>query len=255
VGEKNLKPNVSLDLLKTWTRARIGLKAAGSSLPSQAQLQLNEAHARARDAIYFPIDFETIKQTLKASCEAVIDSKLISRVASREQYLTRPDLGRLLSEDSVRQLQNLKTNPGRVDLCLVDGLSPFGVQKYGAELALRIWKALPEAQKGQIAIVQQGRVAIGDQIGEILGSRLVIVLIGERPGLSSFESVGAYLTYEPHRGRQDAERNCVSNICETGLHPDLAADKILHLVMGALQLQLTGTRLKEDSLPILDAKK
>jgi len=232
--------------LRHITEARIGLPRAGSSLSTQEVLRFDLDHARARDAVHLPFDVETMvrgvtKRELACLC-------VQSTVSDRGEYLQRPDRGRRLNQQSQEQLTSAS---GKFDLALViaDGLSTRGVH----ENALPFLDAcLPYVSKqswalAPVVVASQARVALGDEIGQLLGARLVAMLIGERPGLSSADSMGIYLTYGPRIGRTDAERNCISNVRKGGLDPERAAQLLVHLASRALQLELSGVQLKDNS--------
>lgn len=168
-----------------------------------------------------------------------------SAARNRDEYLKRPDFGRRLSDDSRERLAPLRAEYDAA-FVVADGLSALAVHRHAVPLLDVVlhnlgWRIAP------VVIVEQGRVAIGDEIGAILGARMVVVLIGERPGLSSPDSLGAYLTWQPHPGRTDAERNCISNIRAEGLSYAAAAHKLLFLMNESRRLKLSGVRLKEDA--------
>jgi ethanolamine ammonia-lyase small subunit len=229
--------------LRDYTPARVELGRTGASLPTRALLEFQLAHARARDAVHLPLAVNSLMVELK---QKGIDSiTLTSAARHRDEYLKRPDLGRRLSATSRQQLTTFR---GEYEAAFViaDGLSALAVHRHAVPLLGLLlhdldWRIAP------IAIVEQGRVAIGDEIGELLGARMVVVLIGERPGLSSPDSLGAYLTWQPRPGRTDAERNCVSNIRSDGLGYPAAAHKLLFLMNESRRLRLSGVRLKEDA--------
>ena len=240
--------------LRDYTMARVDLGCAGTSLPTRALLEFQLAHARARDAVRLPLAVNSLVVELKQ--RGVESITLTSAVRDRDEYLKRPDLGRQLSENSRERLAPLR---GEYDVAFViaDGLSALAVHRHAVpllELLLREldWRIAP------VAIVEQGRVAIGDEIGELLGAHMVVVLIGERPGLSSPDSLGAYLTWQPQPGRTDAERNCVSNIRAEGLSYAVAAHKLRFLMNESRRLKLSGVQLKEAAAlighSILDVK-
>ena len=212
--------------LRELTAARIALGRAGHSLPTRELLAFQLAHARARDAVHHSLDV--------GSFEGIV---LRSAARDRATYLRRPDLGRRLDPESANRLRR-----GEWDAVLIvaDGLSATAVDRHAMPLinALRAqlggWKIAP------LWIVEQGRVAIGDEIGERIGAKLAVVMIGERPGLSSADSLGVYLTWAPRVGRTDAERNCVSNIRPEGLEPAAAAMRVAMLMRAARERQLTG---------------
>lgn len=231
--------------LPTYTPARVGLGRTGHSLPTRRLLEFNLDHARARDAVYSIFDLEKIESKLN---ELYLPSvRLHSQVSDRQEYLLRPDLGRRLSEDSRSTLQNTERKENELCIVVADGLSAFAVNTHAVEV-LRLlipmagtknWRLAP------IALVEQGRVAIADEIAQTLHSETVLILIGERPGLTSPDSLGAYLTYRPRTGLTDESRNCVSNIRPDGLSYDRAAEKIFYLLQEMKRHQLSGVGLKD----------
>jgi ethanolamine ammonia-lyase small subunit len=232
--------------LRAATPARIGLPRAGSSLATSALLAFQLAHARARDAVTEPLDAESLVKALRG--RGLESLPLHSAAPDRPTYLARPDLGRRLDEPSRALLDAL---PRGYDLVFVvaDGLSARAAARHAPPL---LDQMLPELRRrawriGPVAVVEQGRVAIGDAIGGILGAALVVVLIGERPGLTSPDGLGAYITWAPAIGRTDAERNCVSNIRPEGLSYGEAAHRLLHLCGEARRRGLTGVLLKDDT--------
>jgi ethanolamine ammonia-lyase small subunit len=234
--------------LRDHTPARVELGRSGASLPTRATLEFQLAHARARDAVHLPLAVNSLVVELKQ--KSIESITLTSAARNRDEYLKRPDLGRCLSTESRQQLTALG---GEYEAAFViaDGLSALAVHRHAVPLLGLLehdldWRVAP------VAIVEQGRVAIGDEIGELLGARMVVVLIGERPGLSSPDSLGAYLTWQPRPGRTDAERNCVSNIRAEGLSCAAAAHKLLFLMNESRRLKLSGVQLKEAaSAPVL----
>ena len=223
--------------LRDFTKARIALGRVGHSLPTPEWLDFQLAHAKARDAVHRPIDlrrFDSLNPVL-----------LRSRAPDRTTYLRRPDLGRRLAPDSAELLM-----PGKSDAVIViaDGLSAAAVEREAFPLIQVIRSQLPRWDFAPICVVQQGRVAIADEIGEIVGARMSVILIGERPGLSSPESMGVYLTWAPRIGRTDAERNCISNIHGGGLSTDVAGQRTVQLMQAARERKLTGV-----ALPLLAA--
>ncbi|MEI9900510.1 MAG: ethanolamine ammonia-lyase subunit EutC [Hyphomicrobium sp.] len=238
--------------LRRFTEARIGLGRAGSALPIKEVLSFSMAHAQARDAVTTPIDWQPVADELATL--GLESMRVASAAGDRDTYLRRPDLGRRLSPAS-RQLLAAKAGP-RPDLLIVvaDGLSSTGV---AANAVALIAALLPVVKKsdwslGPVLLASQGRVALGDDIAEILNARAVLVLIGERPGLSSPDSLGAYLTLDPRVGRKDGERNCVSNIRTGGLSAAEAAFKIHWLLREAYRRGLTGVSMKDESVFQLD---
>lgn len=222
------------------TRARIGLGRSGDGLPTPALLDFQLAHAKARDAVHGSVDFDALAARFPGR-EVV---NVHSAAADRATYLRRPDLGRRLDEPSRVLLQ-----PGDYDAAFViaDGLSAAAVTDHAAALVLASLELLSGWKVAPIVLARQGRVALGDEIGGLLGARMVAVLIGERPGLSVANSLGVYLTWEPRPGRRDSERNCISNIHADGLDIDGAARRLTGLMAEARRLKLTGINLKEDA--------
>jgi ethanolamine ammonia-lyase small subunit len=242
------RPSVSdrLAPLRTATPARIFLPGAGAAVATKANLEFSLAHARARDAVGGVLDVDRLAQDLRA--RALIPVCVASAATDRRAYLARPDLGRRIDDASRRLLGTLS---GDFDIAFVvaDGLCAGAVMIHAIPLldaALPLFRA-GDWRIGPVAIVRHGRVAVGDQIGEILSARLVAVLIGERPGLSSPNSLGVYLTFSPRIGRTDAERNCLSNIHAQGLSCMEAAQRLFYLSMEARQRNITGVALKDHS--------
>lgn len=238
--------------LARLTPARIGLGRAGSGLPTRHVLGFALAHAQARDAVHTPLDTEAVLSGLGALGFGTLT--VASQAPDRASYLRRPDWGRRLLAES-RDVLTAAAD-GTVDLALVvaDGLSARAIQE-GAVAMLAALKPLVEGAGWSLApvvVAHQARVALGDEIGALLKARAVAVLIGERPGLSSPDSLGLYLTFDPRPGRSDAERNCISNVRPTGLSHDLAAFKLHWLIAQALTRGLTGVRLKDESDAALD---
>jgi ethanolamine ammonia-lyase small subunit len=235
--------------LRDYTPARVELGRTGASLPTRALLEFQLAHAKARDAVHLPLAVTSLAVELKQ--KDIRSITLASSASDRDEYLKRPDLGRRLNENSRELLASWR---GDYDVAFViaDGLSALAVHRHAVPLLHLLLRDLDWGIP-PVAIVEQGRVAIGDEIGQILGSRMTVVLIGERPGLSSPDSLGAYLTWQPRPGRTDAERNCVSNIRAEGLSYAVAAHKLLFLMNEARRLKLSGVRLKEAAGLIWDS--
>jgi ethanolamine ammonia-lyase small subunit len=239
--------------LRALTPARVALGRTGASLPTAPLLDFTLDHARARDAVHAAFDAEMIAAAASGSGLATIITA--SRAASRRDYLSRPDLGRRLDPGSVQRLAALAPAGeggevrGQVVIVIGDGLSPRAVHTHavGVMRALLPHLAAASIPVGPVVIATGARVALGDEIGELLGARLVVMLIGERPGLSAPDSLGAYLTFGARIGRTDAERNCVSNIHGAGLSHEEAAVKIAWLIREGLARQLTGVALKDES--------
>ncbi|WP_060486079.1 ethanolamine ammonia-lyase subunit EutC [Pseudomonas sp. NBRC 111123] len=236
--------------LRNLTPARIALGRTGISLPTGAQLDFQFAHAQARDAVHLAFDHAALSEQLKARGR---DSLVLHSAASdRHQYLQRPDLGRRLNDDSAERLrQHAQANPDGVDLAIVvaDGLSALAVHRHTLPFLARFeeqaaadgWTSAP------VVLVEQGRVAVADEVGQLLGARMTVMLIGERPGLSSPDSLGLYFTYAPKVGLTDAYRNCISNIRLEGLSYGMAAHRLLYLMREACRRQLSGVNLKDEA--------
>lgn len=230
------------------TRARIGMDRVGDAVTTAAMLDFQAAHARARDAVHSALDVASLAQQIAPLPTAQVRS----RAEGRADYLRRPDRGRRLAPDCA---QLISREHGNYDFALViaDGLSPRGVNRRAAPLVAALLQRLPHLSWAPIVLAQQGRVALGDEIGQLLGARYVAVVIGERPGLSVADSVGIYLTRDPLVGRNDAERNCISNIHDDGLTVDEAANGLKRLLTRADVLQLTGVHLKVEEEGLLPA--
>ena len=239
--------------LRRHTPARIALGRAGTSLPTAELLRFAAAHAQARDAVHIPLDTAVLAAALHAQAWATLPAR--SRAPDRASYLRRPDWGRQLDAPSLASLQAAaSTLPGPPDLLIVlgDGLSAVAVQQHGAGLLAALRAALPPSLTlAPLVIATQARVALADQIGALLHTRLVLMLLGERPGLSAPDSIGAYLTHAPQVGCLDAQRNCVSNIRPDGLLLQHAALRLAWLVREALRRRLTGVALKDNSAAAL----
>ncbi|WP_410210534.1 ethanolamine ammonia-lyase subunit EutC [Aquirhabdus sp.] len=229
---------------RQYTQARIALGRSGESLPSAEVLKFGLAHAQARDAIHTPLDTERLTTELK---QEGWDTRIVrSQAIDRTQYLVRPDLGRRLAADSA--LVQTSLTGYDVGFVVGDGLSSLAVQRQVVPFLQALKPMLtPHLALAPIVVATQARVALADEVGEQLGLRLVVMLIGERPGLSSPDSLGVYLTYAPKVGKHDAERNCISNVRPEGLDYPAAAFKLNWLVEQALSRQLTGVNLKDES--------
>src|SRR4051794_40258465 len=240
----------SLPDLRALTPARVALGRAGVSLPTQALLAFTLDHARARDAVHAAFDTSAVIAGLG---ELGLSGLLVaSQAGDRKTYLRRPDLGRRLDQASQRLLASAGqggARAGQLAIVIGDGLSPTAVHAHAIELLRRLVPLLgaDHVAIGHMAVAAGARVALGDEIGELLGARIVLVLLGERPGLSAPDSLGAYLTIAPRLGLTDADRNCVSNIHRAGLSYDEAAFKIAWLVREALARGATGIALKDES--------
>lgn len=229
------------------TPARIALGRAGTGLPTREVLRFALAHAQARDAVHTPFDSAATAQAIGALGFETIE--IASAAPARDAYLRRPDLGRRLSDASRAALRERAGDPVDLAVVVADGLSSTAIHAqavpfltaFKARVAEAGWRLAP------IAVASQARVALGDEVGELMKARAVVVLIGERPGLSSPDSLGLYLTFAPRVGRSDAERNCISNVRGEGLAYDHAAFKLAWLIDQAMARQLTGVNLKDES--------
>jgi ethanolamine ammonia-lyase small subunit len=234
--------------MRAATPARIGLARAGASIATRAHLAFQLAHARARDAVHEPFDPGALLVRLRERGLEAVQLQLHSAAADRHTYLARPDLGRRL-DDASRARMAAMARGYDVAFVLADGLSARAVASHAVPL---LDESLPPLRRqgwriGPVAIVEQGRVAIGDEIGHLLDAALVCVLIGERPGLTSPDSLGAYLTWRPAPGRTDAERNCLSNIRPAGMPYAEAAQRLVYLCTQARLRRCTGVTLKDET--------
>jgi ethanolamine ammonia-lyase small subunit len=239
------------DGLRRLTAARIGLARTGASLTTGPLLDLRLAHSRARDAVHEPLDEARLAAGLAGLSDPVL--AVASAAGSRSEYLMRPDLGRRLAADAAA---TLAPHAGRYDVvfAIADGLSARAAQAHARpvlagvieKLRAKGWRIAP------LVVVRHGRVAIGDAIATALGADCAAILIGERPGLSAADSMGAYLTYKPHAGTTDADRNCISNIRPEGLPYADAAFKIAAMLSAMRAGRVSGVRLKDDTVRLLD---
>lgn len=239
---------------RSVTPARLALGRAGAGMPTDEVLRFGWAHAMARDAIQAALDVPKLEAALHAQGWTVAHTH--SRAPDRTTYLRRPDLGRVIDPDEIAKL---RTAPiVRSDVCIVigDGLSSLAVDRHAAPLLAALKPLLAnELKQTPVIIATQARVALADEIAELLQAKLSIMLIGERPGLSSPDSLGIYITHAPFRGRNDAGRNCISNVRPEGLSYAAAALKLAWLVREALTRKLTGVDLKDESdLALLRSK-
>jgi ethanolamine ammonia-lyase small subunit len=231
--------------LRAFTAARIGLPRAGASLGTPALLDFRLAHARARDAVSTALDIEAL--SAQVARLGLTPIACASQAADAQTYLMRPDLGRLLDAESRARLQ---AQAGGEDLAIVlaDGLSAGAIQQHAIPLLQALLPALQDGawSLAPVAILRRGRVAAGDAIAAALAARCVVILIGERPGLSSPDSMSAYITWAPKIGCTDADRNCISNIRPAGLPPEAAASKLAYLLGRMRTLKTSGVTLKDD---------
>ncbi|WP_269620542.1 ethanolamine ammonia-lyase subunit EutC [Zhongshania sp. BJYM1] len=245
--------NDSWQVLRSYTSARIALGRTGVSLPTAANLQFQLDHARARDAVHLAFNTQAFIDAYTATFpNAAKPVMLVSEAENRMRYLQRPDLGRRLPEAQWQILRQSASEHKNADIAIViaDGLSSAAVQNHALPLLTLLIPRLRAENLllAPLSIATQARVALGDDIGEALKAKLVIVLIGERPGLSSPDSLGLYLSYAPRRGIRDAERNCISNIRIGGLSYQQACDTSMYLTLAALKDGVSGVTLKDQSL-------
>ena len=232
--------------LKQFTRARIALGRVGSSLPTKEILNFGMSHAMARDAVHLSLDVDALEMQIESlGCDVL---KLHSRAPDRASYLLRPDWGRRLGDESAQLIKALPQEKIDVSIVIGDGLSSLAVQRHAASMLQSIQQTMPSEWKlGPVVIASQARVALADEVGELMNARMVILLIGERPGLSSPDSLGLYLTYQPKVGCSDADRNCISNVRPEGLNYEAAAKKLMWLAKESMRLKVSGVALKDES--------
>lgn len=244
-------------LLKDYTDARIGLGRSGVSIPTSHSLAFQLAHAQAQDAVHLPLDVENIVEQLVTNDINKETSPILlhSQAINRTTYLQRPDLGRRLDKNSSEILKKIKANDNTfydLSIVIVDGLSSLAIKENAINFIKKLMTALKEDKQkwnlSPFSIVQQGRVAVGDEVGELLKAKISIVLIGERPGLSSPDSLGLYLTWNPKVGLSDASRNCISNIRSEGLSYEEAVKKTMYLLKESRRLELSGVNLKDRTI-------
>ena len=240
-------PGRSLHDLRNLTPARVGLGRSGASLPTRALLEFTLDHARARDAVHAAFDASAVMRGLGDLGLPAIH--VASRVRDRKDYLRRPDLGRMLDPASQHLLAGGTGGSQQLAIVVGDGLSPAAVNAHAIELVRCLVPRLAAdgIEIGHAVVASGARVALGDEIGAILGVRMIVMLIGERPGLSASDSLGAYLTFAPSVGLTDEKRNCVSNIHHSGLGYDEAAFRIAWLVREGLARGASGIALKDES--------
>jgi len=243
----DLQPVAIRARLRALTPARVGLGRTGVSQQTRDLLDFQLAHAQARDAVHAEMQPAAMAAAMRAiTCGEVL--RLHSAAADRPCYLKRPDLGRRLDQASKNSLLGVSGGPFDLAVIVADGLSALAVERHAAPLMERLLPMLREWRIAPLCVVEQGRVAIGDEIGAALHAEIAVVLIGERPGLSSPDSLGAYITWQPREGRTDAERNCISNIRAEGLGYDEAARQLAGCLNEARRRKLTGVALKMDSM-------
>lgn len=240
--------------LNAFTDARIGLGRAGVSLPTSKLLAFQLAHAQAQDAVHCPLDVEALSTELSQALDLPeAPLRLHSHAQDRAMYLQRPDYGRRLNDETREHLQKAAASQQRFDLAVVvvDGLSALAVQQNSAPFLSALYQMMgsdaADWTLAPLTIVEQGRVAIGDEIGALLNADAVLVMIGERPGLSSPDSLGLYMTWAPEPGLKDDRRNCISNVRPAGLQVEEAARRFFLLLKEARQLKVSGVKLKDRS--------
>jgi ethanolamine ammonia-lyase small subunit len=242
--------------LRALTPARVGLARTGVSLETRDLLDFQRCHAQARDAVHSRLEAAALAADLAKITESEV-LRLHSAAPDRATYLQRPDLGRALDEASRNLLSRHAASASSEDkqrgsrklaLIVADGLSALAVERHAQPLIEELLPQLSGWQLTPLCVVEQTRVAIGDEIGLALGAQISVVLIGERPGLSSPDSLGVYITWQPRPGRTDAERNCISNIRAEGLSYTQAAAQLGYYLTEARRRQLTGVALKEEAL-------
>ena len=237
--------------LKAFTSARIALGRTGITTPLKEVLDFRMCHAHARDAVHSILKVHEITASLEFLQIPIV--AVSSKAPDRGVYLKRPDLGRKLNDASANNLRNETSHSADVSIIIADGLSATAINEHAVPVVRKLIPLLKQSVLtiAPLVIAEQARVAIADEIGSILQARLSLILIGERPGLSSPDSMGAYLTFQPMPGKTDESRNCISNIRPQGLGYDLAAEKIAKLIKAALQLKISGIMLKDEDLNLL----
>ena len=233
--------------LKKFTPARIGLGRTGISVPVKEMLQFKMDHAHARDAVFSLLDIDAMLNNLQPFNLPVYVLK--SKAADKHIYLKRPDLGRRLHQDSMNRLNSATGISYDVCITITDGLSATAIHNHCTAVLSLLLPMLMASKinMAPLCLAEHGRVAIADETSFLLKAKLALLLIGERPGLSAHDSMGAYITYNPKPGLTDESRNCISNIRPEGLRYNHAANKIFYLVKEALRLQLSGVGLKENN--------
>jgi ethanolamine ammonia-lyase small subunit len=248
-GTNHIKPVIkdAWSSLKNFTPARIALGKSGISVPSQEVLRFKMDHAHARDAVFSLLDIDELLVQLQLFNLPVYVLK--SKAADKHTYLKRPDLGRRLHQDSMNLLNNLKDTSYDVCITITDGLSATAINNHCIHILSLLIPLLIDANinTAPVCVVKHGRVAVADETSSLLKTKLALLLIGERPGLSAHDSMGVYLTYNPRPGLTDESRNCISNIRPEGLPYQHAADKIFYLIKESMRLKLSGVWLKENT--------
>jgi ethanolamine ammonia-lyase small subunit len=231
---------------RSVTPARLALGRVGAGMPTDEVLRFGWAHAMARDAIHAALDTPALETALHA--QGWTTAQVRSQAPDRVTYLRRPDLGRVLDPHEFAKLRAMNTPPASICIVIGDGLSSLAVDRHAAPLLAALKPLLAnELEQAPAVIATQARVALADEVADALKAKLSIMLIGERPGLSSPDSLGIYITHAPFKGRSDAERNCISNVRAEGLSYAAAAFKLAWLVREAIGRGLTGVDLKDES--------
>lgn len=236
--------------LRQYTDARIALGRAGNSLPTQAHLAFQLDHARARDAVHLPLDYTLLNKDLTSFSMPIIE--LESCATTREMYLQRPDFGRTLAKQSITQLTQFKENnkqPYDLVIVITEGLSSLAITENAKKMLAVILPNLLSMglSLAPLCIVKQGRVAVADDVGYHLKAKMSVILVGERPGLSSPDSLGIYFTYHPKPGCLESKRNCLSNIRARGMHYQQASDRLSYLIKEAIKRGYSGVDLKDET--------
>lgn len=242
-----IPPLPNIEKLRRYTDARLALGRAGAGVPTRVNLSFMLDHARARDSVWSKLDTSSVEKSLENLNLPI--ARVKSEVKDRSEYLRRPDLGRKLDKESAKELDKLNKDSSTV-IVIADGLSAVAVELNAAPLVNLIAPSLEQSGYNVAGIVfaSDARVAIGDDVANYLNAQSVILLVGERPGLSASDSLGCYMTWQPTRGTPDSRRNCISNIRSGGLSHEAAARQITWLVKEMARLRLSGVDLKDDGL-------
>lgn len=233
--------------LREFTEARIGLGHSGGSLTTEHHLAFQYAHACARDAVWRELDWSAIRTGLAEMSVELLSVK--SRAKNRDEYLQRPDYGRQLSDDSTQLLTQMDKQHSDVVIVVADGLSSTAIEYNAVAMINSLLSVFPQSDLScpYVCFAEQARVALGDEIAQYLGARHLVLLVGERPGLSSPNSLGIYYTYSAKAGYTDAKRNCISNIRRGGQSIEEATSRLIWLLNEAEVRQLSGVELKDES--------
>jgi ethanolamine ammonia-lyase small subunit len=250
MSEDELAIQDNWQALRKYTSARIALGRVGSSLPTAEVLGFSMAHARARDAVHLPLDADALAAALEQAGFPTLRAR--SLAANRSEYLRRPDLGRRLHTDCRAALTPSEPPPAhRLTVVVGDGLSALAPTRHALPLLVAVREQITRLtfnwEMDAVIIASQARVALSDEIGELRGAEAAVILLGERPGLSSPDSLGVYMTYAPRPGRTDAERNCLSNVRREGLSYAEAAYKLIYLLDQARLRGASGVAIKDSS--------